>query len=276
MHPTMHPNMHSSRRRRSLLAIAVAVLLVPIVGVAHADPLDPVLGSEETYPDLVPDVTTVWGYRPYVLDPTTNTFVPGPPAIAFDTWSQNLGTVALDLIADDPADFMSTTVSQCVKWLAPNVCRERRQVGGFAWHAEHSHFHYQDFATYELRRVRRDGQVDYGKRGLLDKSDKVSFCLLDSVRVRDDAVPAPTYLGCTPAREGISPGWADIYDMGLEGQQLSLEGLPDGRYAIVVTQDYNNTLFESDDTNNRVEVIFDVRDTGAEVPYAEIVERRYP
>ena len=262
------------RDRRATTAIVGSVLLVLTLGLpTHAGPLS---AGEETFPDLVPNVTEVYVYRTSVLDPVTNTFVLGPNELSFDTWSQNLGTVALDLVADDPTDFMNTTVSQCVRWPAPAVCEERRQVGGFAWHDEHTHFHYQDFGAYELRRMGSGGTIDYSAAGLVDTSDKVSFCLLDSERVDTSADPAPTYVFCTPARQGISPGWTDIYTSDLDGQQFSLAGLTDGRYAIVVTQDYNNTIYESDDTNNRVEVIIDLTDLATAIPQVEVVEHRWP
>jgi hypothetical protein len=262
--------------RRAALVVALATAAGALTAPVRADDgLDPVLGNPgPTYPDVVPDTREVFVDRPIVgFDPVTFDPVFGPPMLWFDTWSQNLGTVALDLVADDPTDFLGTTVSQCVSWRAPAVCRERAQVGGFVWHDEHTHFHYQDFASYELRRLGSDGRPDYSAAGLVDISDKVSFCLLDSVQVAPDAVPAPTYIGCTPAREGISAGWADIYTTDLEGQQLSMEGLPDGRYALVITLDTADTLFEADNTNNRVEVTFDLSGGATTVT---VVDKHYP
>lgn len=233
-----------------------------------------VLNPGITYPDLVPDVTELFALRPAIgFDPNTGAVVYGPPHVFFDTWSQNLGTVPLDLVSDDPTNVSNPTVSQCVSWSPDLVCRERRQVGGFALHPAHNHFHFEGFARYELRKVNRKGQVDYRSRGLIDVSDKVSFCLLDSTTVREDASPVPTYVGCTPTREGISAGWADIYTSDLDGQQLSLEGQPDGRYAVVITMDTGDHLFESDNGNNVVEVIFDLSNGGTQ---ATIVGRNRP
>lgn len=263
----------SAFRRRALF-IALVLVTPLLASPAHADdPLDPVLGNPgHTYPDLVPDTTEVYLNRP-VIAFENGEFVYGLPEVRFDTYSQNLGTVPLDLVTDDPTALSDTAVSQCVSWRAPFVCRERTTVGGFTWHAEHSHFHYEDFASYEVRRVGRDGNPDYSAKGLVGRSDKVSFCLIDSIQVRPDAVPAPTYVLCTPVREGISPGWADIYTSDLEGQSVSLHGAPDGRYALIITLDSANTVFESDNTNNRVEVIIDISNGGNTL---NVVRKQYP
>lgn len=269
--------------RRGAPAVAV-VLAIGLTLPAHAEdePVpEPVKGTVEdvltpslTYPDLVPNVTEVFVFRPAVgFDPETGTFIYGPPELSFDTWSQNLGTVPLDLVSDDPTNVSNPTVSQCVSWSPDLVCRERRQVGGFELHPTHGHFHFQNFARYELRRVQRNGSVNYRPRGLLAVSDKVSFCLIDSVQVRDDARPVPTYVLCTGTREGISAGWADIYTSDLPGQQLPLEGLADGRYAVVVSMDTADSVWESDDGNNTVEVIIELSNGATEIA---VVERRWP
>jgi hypothetical protein len=236
--------------------------------------VDPLLDPPETYPDVVPDLTHVFPNRPILgFDQPTGTFVFGPPVLRFDTWSQNLGTVALDLISDDPANVENPTVSQCVAWTG-DVCRERRQVGGFELHAAHNHFHFNEFARYELRALLPDGTPDYSAAGLLDISEKVSFCLIDSTQVRPDARPVPVYVGCTPTREGISAGWADIYGASLAGQELSpAGGLVDGRYALVISMDYGDRLYESDNGNNVVEATVEVSNGATQ---AVIVDRRWP
>lgn len=265
------------------MSLTVAVVAVGLLVPAGAEggPLDAVedaAGSllespAPTYPDLVPDVTDVIVYRPVLGFDGSGGVVYGPAELAFDTWSQNLGTVALDLVSDEPTNVENPTVSQCVAWTA-DVCRERRQVGGFELHPEHNHFHFNEFARYELRKVRRNGRVNYSDSGLLALSDKVSFCLLDSTQVRDDARPVPTYLGCTVTREGISAGWADIYGWDLAGQQMKPPGgVQDGRYALVISLDYAGRLWESDDGNNVVEVIVEISNGATQ---AAIVERRQP
>lgn len=246
------------RGRRRAAAIGVALVglgagLLP----ARAD-IGPV-GLPHTYPDLVPHVSAVYVDRPYLgVDPVTGENRFGPPRVSFDTVMMNLGTVSLDLLTDASTSTSVSPVSQCVAWVL-EACAERRNVGEVAWHEAHRHFHFQDFARYELRRLRPDGRVDHRPRGLLALSDKVSFCLMDTTPVRDGARPVPTYtLVCAPHRQGISAGWGDVYAQGLPGQQLSVEGLADGRYALVTTADPTDRLFESDNGNNREELVIEL------------------
>lgn len=119
-----------------------------------------------TYPNLVPDVRDVFILRPFVFDPETNTFVQGPPQLWFDTWSQNLGTVSLQTTVEEVESPESSTVSQCVSWCTDWLCERQEPVGGYTWHAEHTHFHFDEFAAYELRRLGADGRPDYSDAGL--------------------------------------------------------------------------------------------------------------
>lgn len=248
------------------LLVAATLIISVLGGSARAEnPLDPVLGDPgETYPNLVPDVQDV-----QLIDwsPTA------PPDLFFDTRAQNLGTVPVQLTVDNIESPEVSTVSQCVAWGPDRVCREQRQVGGFVWHDEHSHFHFEEFADYELRKVLRNGRVDYSRRGLIAKSSKVSFCLIDSAPVRDDAFPVGVYRTCLPTVQGISPGWTDIYDAFLEGQQLPLTGVTDGRYALVIRVNYADRLFETAYTDNTVEVMLEISDGVTDVA---IVGRNYP
>lgn len=222
-----------------------------------------------TYPDLQPDVQSAY----------VNSFTGGAPELLFDTWSKNLGSVALEVTADGLGEGVEPTVSQCVSWYEDHVCREHAPVGGFTWHQEHSHFHFEDFATYTLRRLAADGTPDWSAAGVISISEKVSFCLIDIVQHDENASPLPFYTlaNCyAPVIMGISPGWADIYDSSLEGQELSMAGVSDGRYAVVVDQDPENRLYETDDTNNRVVFTFTVTGLGTMFPMITNVERSWP
>lgn len=231
------------------------------------------LGPPEQLPNLVPDVQSVQIFPMFVWDPVSETFVPGPPNLWFDTHAQNLGDVPMQLTFSGLEDPDTAQASQCVAWTAGRVCREQRPVGGFEWHAEHSHFHFTEFAEYELRRVTAAGEPDYSAAGLAGVSEKVSFCLMDSQQVEPDASPAPFYTVCSPALQGVSPGWTDIYDASIPGQQFDLSGLTDGRYALIVKMDYGNRLLETNDTDNTVVVTLDI--TGG-VTQVAIVGKSYP
>lgn len=228
------------------------------VGEAVDQVAGPLLDPGLTYPNLQPNVTYVQTFRRIVaFDPATGQFVYGPPELQFDTHAENHGEVAIDLLNDDPANVENPAVAQCVAWTG-DVCRRRERVGGFELHHTHEHFHFQNFARYTLRALLPDGSPDWSDAGVLGRSDKVSFCLVDSRRHRATARPVPVYVLCSSVREGISAGWTDVYTVGLPGQEISLAGLTDGRYALVVEMNYARDLFETDYDDNRIVVTVEV------------------
>jgi hypothetical protein len=120
-----------------------------------------------------------------------------------------------------------------------------RQAGCMVFHPAHNHWHFDDFASYEL--LRPTGEV-------VAASEKVSFCLIDSIPF-DPALlgqPAdPYYTTCDEdATEGISVGWHDVYASYLPGQAIDIQGLPDGNYCLAIKVDPSNLLVESNELNN--------------------------
>ena len=113
------------------------------------------------------------------------------------------------------------------------------------FHPRHYHWHYDDFARYEVRRP-SDGAV-------LRSSGKVSFCLIDSFeegpqRRRPEL---PHYFMCDrDVVQGISAGWGDEYGLYLPGQHVDVTGLRRGAYCLVSIADPANTIREADDANN--------------------------
>src|SRR5688500_6149518 len=221
-----------------------------------------VVGPTAGLPNVVPDVQNVSTYRPFVPGPDPDTFVEGELVLGFDRWVQNLGEAPLERLADDPDN--PATVQQCTSWTFSHVCEDRHEVGSYAWHEEHGHYHFQDFADYQLRRLGPDGWPDHADAGLLARSEKVSFCLVDSTLVETLDPAPPLFLTCGPDRQGVSPGWADIYDVGTPGQELPIEGLPDGRYGLVVTMDYPDRISESNDADNTLEVVVELSANGTQ------------
>jgi len=78
-------------------------------------------------------------------------------------------------------------------------------------------------------------------------SPKVSFCMLDSIPVDASPVNVQYYKTCTPLAQGISAGWADVYDWTLPDQWIDVgtSRLPDGDYVLRNIADPNNIVFES-------------------------------
>jgi hypothetical protein len=131
-------------------------------------------------------------------------------------------------------------------------------------HPTHAHFHYKNFAqshlwradalgrklgTAPVRSGRKNGfcMVDvelywWGKRGDAARTYIPPGCL-----AVNDADPATGYLA---AVNGISVGWADVYNWHLADQFIEISGVPDGDYLIESVADPVGTIVERDETNN--------------------------
>lgn len=193
----------------------------------------------------------------------------GPNALRFTTVMANRGSEALELLGLPSTDPQRAEAYQCVAWSSDveHVCLEREAVGAMVLHHQHGHFHFEGFARYDLVRLRPNGQPDRSRAGVVATSPKVSFCLQDSDQV-DEGAPGRYYDFCTGALQGISPGWADIYDSSLAGQSLPLAGVADGRYALVYTADPENRLRESNERDN---VAFSIVEISAGGTQAKVV-----
>jgi Lysyl oxidase len=137
--------------------------------------------------------------------------------------------------------------------------RTTRQGGCMLDHPDHGHWHFDAMARYSLTRQ--------GEQSPLVASDKVSFCRRDN-RETPSASPvkvAQHYGDCGPRKvQGISPGWADVYDTDLPDQHLALPAeLPEGAYCLHNEADPLELLLETDDSDNAAAIA--VRIIGAEV-----------
>ncbi len=207
-----------------------------------------------------------------------------PRALRFSVATRNTGVYSLELQATPEPDELTDNASrrpanQCVGW-ADRACTQTRSVGDLVWHEAHGHWHFEDYARYELRRLLPDGSVDESAGGLIVPGEKASFCLQDTDppgsdpeqdRYEDFAsyyldlvtTHSGMYAGCTDTRQGISPGWADAYGFALPGQQIPLAGVPAGDYALVVTIDPEHRLYETSEGDNRAVRIVSIPADGA-------------
>jgi hypothetical protein len=122
-------------------------------------------------------------------------------------------------------------------------------VGEFVWHPGHDHWHFEDFAVYQLWSLTPHGELER----VVASSIKLSYCLIDT-DVANSAHPGfdprRHYQGCGRTLQGLSIGWGDQYDSFLEGQSLDITGLPDGVYGLVSQVNPGRRLLEADYTNN--------------------------
>lgn len=133
----------------------------------------------------------------------------------------------------------------------------RRSAGCMLFHAAHDHWHFDAAARYAV--------FDPRARRVVASHPKTSFCLRDIRRVPDrwgvtTAYPQ-FYGGCerhTP--QGISIGWADVYDSTLAGQSLPLANrLANGVYCLRITVDPRDQLRETANDDNRSAKAFQLR-----------------
>ena len=133
--------------------------------------------------------------------------------------------------------------------------RLSRYAGCMLDHPTHDHWHFDAMARYTLRRAGSDQP--------LVSRDKVSFCLRDNRRVAGSppVVRREHFGDCTRrGRQGISPGWVDVYSAELDGQSLRLpRGVNGRRLCLDLTADPLGVLVEADETDNGTTVGLRVR-----------------
>lgn len=205
-------------------------------------------GEEIQLPNLTPR-------RPYNIHSGAGMTSKGP-ALRFSLATINRNPYSLDVqgIGVPVADGDPVPATQCVQWAA-RACLARTEVGSFIWHEPHKHWHFDGFARYELHRM-RGRRPDMRASAVVGTGRKVSFCLEDTEPASGEIDPQslpqepPLYDQCSPVMQGISPGWADVYDSTVEGQEVPLARVPDGVYALVITVNPDRTLRESTYADN--------------------------
>lgn len=131
-------------------------------------------------------------------------------------------------------------------------------AGTFVYHPAHHHFHFNDFALYQLRQEQSDGSM--GK--VVRSGRKTSFCLTDSDEYDTNLPGSPadgSYYACSTKKQGISVGWADVYTQSLADQWIDVTGVPNGKYFLEVTVDPANHLIESNEDNNSASIEINLR-----------------
>ena len=142
----------------------------------------------------------------------------------------------------------------------------------------HAHWHLHRFARYEIRWA---NDPDRTIRGI-----KAGFCLGDryntsgSRRLPGEPLDPVWTHECgrgrpdlRSMREGISVGYGDDYAPYLEGQFVSLRGLPSGRYLLVHAANPDRLLRERSYSNNASSVLFQLRRPAGRAPSIRILRR---
>jgi hypothetical protein len=148
-------------------------------------------------------------------------------------------------------------------------------VDSYVFHPVHAHFHYKNFGQAFLYRPRPDGTLELVREGR-----KNGFCMIDVENTRfgldRNGVPyrggAPrTYYfpRCNTATEhdrygtymvnGISVGWADVYNWFLADQYIEISGVPDGVYVLETVANPAGTVHETTLADNAARVTIRLR-----------------
>jgi hypothetical protein len=184
----------------------------------------------------------------------------GQRQIRFSTSVINTGSGPLEVTGANDRRTGRTIATQQIRAIDRSITP--RLAGNFVFHSQHDHWHFEEFTSFELWTHHADGSL----QRLVTSTGKMSFCIWDSDRMAEpisDAPPERTYERCPQTVQGLSVGWVDTYAARTPGQHLTIEGVPNGTYAIRSAVDPANRLMESNDANNH-SVVY-VRLTGSRV-----------
>lgn len=167
----------------------------------------------------------------------------------------NKGRGPLEIIADPETRNASGDVERKVYQRIYRLDGDytERLSGTFLWHQTHSHYHFNDFAVYELSPVDLKGVT---LTQPLKK--KATFCIRDMEPVdlaHPGAKKSPTYSVCGKERQGVSPGWADSYYYNYRDQRFDVTNLPKGTYRLRITLNPEDRFDEITKDNNVGEVL---------------------
>jgi hypothetical protein len=173
--------------------------------------------------------------------------------LGFASTVDNLSSVALVVTASRPS-LRTKTMTAFQTAGGKRVAR----VGTLHYNVDptHSHWHLLPFETYELRAL--------PSGALVGKARKTGFCLNDSRPVTEGAeslhrtrcgLDQPNLLRLV---QGISAGWADVYDPQREGQFVDITRAPAGRYAVVNRVNPSRAIRETSYADNVAATLIDL------------------
>lgn len=213
----------------------------------------PVQGTPQPPPSLpgepapLPDLQTLPPFNLVLIEvPSTRRLL-----LRFSNSIANSGLIDLKLTGRFAYDAETYKVSQNLPVGEGDFAFVELDEGHIHYHAEHYHWHLDDFARYEVWTAAPGGVL----RDLVRTNGKVSYCIMDTDRLAG-TTHSSSYHSCGPSLQGLSVGWADTYERHLPGQWVDIGGLPDGFYALRSIVDPGNFLREVNDHNNDVVVTF--------------------
>src|ERR671914_6826 len=143
--------------------------------------------------------------------------------LRFTVSTPNIGTA--DVFVGRPIDHMD-----------PNGDGNFKDSDGlFEFASCHGHFHFRNYATYEIFPVDANGNIT----GAAIQARKRGFCMIDIDPYNENEPPGPWVYRSCGGNQGISVGYADTYFKWLSGQFFLLtdnkQPIVPGRYMIRIT-----------------------------------------
>ena len=134
-------------------------------------------------------------------------------------------------------------------------------AGSAAYHDEHNHVHFNDYANYILE---EDNSNPQNPR----QGTKTTFCIMDTTAVNKQMTGASqsAVFNWCPTQDpsfntqGMSVGWGDTYGSHLPGQDLNIAGLTPGMYRLRHVFDPKNRIRESVEGDNESCVRIEIGD----------------
>lgn len=223
-------------RIRSAAWAGLLVLLLVAPGRAEeCDPADPKL--------VLPDVKSLEPRRARVIQRS------GARKLYFTSLFANIGQGPLEIQSKtiDTPFGQVTKATQIVKRSDGTSCTH--DAGTFEFHVSHNHWHLNDFAEYQLRK----DDPETGE--IIARASKISFCLTDIEPLRGFSGQRQVFGNCSTQEgtQGISSGWADVYDDFYPDQYVELDIGRDtpvaaGTYYLINVANPLKFLMEKDDS----------------------------
>lgn len=232
-----------------MATMAAALLLGS--GVALLSYTSAVLAATSLYPDLKTLTPTALRFDTATIDGSTHNVL----RFSNTVWNAGEGRMELRATTVKTTAGKKTRVRQRIYDDAGGYTT--RLAGDMVYHATHNHFHFENFARYELwTRTAYDNWVASGRsQGQAQRrATKTTFCLMDT-RIEKALPGTPSsayYTQCGQSFQGISVGWGDEYRYSLPDQWIDLgtSNLANGDYVLRSVADPNDRLYESANKNN--------------------------
>jgi hypothetical protein len=212
--------------------------------------------------------------------------------LRFDQIFANIGEGAMELRFSVPqaAPDGDHDVYQRLHWSDGGF--DDRLAGQVEFHPTHGHYHFASFGVSRLWKVDASGRK-VGSHALREKrwrrrlettlervGRKVSFCLADTeidfwgrkgdgprTYIAPDCLMPFASDGTTDYFvQGITSGWADIYDYYLPDQYIDVAGVADGVYVLETIADPDDALRETSESNNCTSIVIRLRGADTATP----------